>query len=130
MAFYLDTSAAVKLVVAEAGSKAMSRWASDHDGAVFSGDLLRTELLRATRRGAPDQMIRARTLLESIILLRVSTAMFERAASLEPLILRSLDAVHLATALTLGDDLAGIVTYDRRMVEAAHLQGIVAVSPA
>lgn len=130
MAFYLDTSAAVKLVVAETGSQAMSRWASDHDGEVFSGDLLRTELLRATRRGAPDQMIRARALLESITLLSVSTATFVWAASLEPPSLRSLDAVHLATALTIGDDLAGIVTYDRRMVEAARLQGVMPISPA
>jgi uncharacterized protein len=59
MAAYLDTSAAVKLVVAEVGSKALLRWLQSRDEEIVSSDLLRTELLRVTRRSAPDQMVRA-----------------------------------------------------------------------
>lgn len=129
MAFYLDTSAAVKLVVSEPHSKAMSSWAEAHHDAVVSSDLLRTELLRATRRGAPDEMPRAREVLDSITLVTLPTASFERAADLEPTLLRSLDAVHLAAALDLGDELDGIVTYDDRLTEAARLHGIPVIAP-
>lgn len=129
MAFYLDTSAAVKLVVSEPGSRAMSRWAAMHADDVVSCDLLRTELLRATRRGAPEQMPRARAALDSITLLSVPSETFEHAAELEPSLLRSLDAVHLAAALGLGDELDGIVTYDDHLADAAALLGVTVISP-
>lgn len=129
MAFYLDTSAAVKLVLQERGSRALSTWAAAHADNVVSSDLLRTELLRATRRGAPDQLTRARAVLDSIMLLRVPAETFERAAELESLTLRNLDAVHLAAALELGDDLDGLVTYDERLAEAAERHGIATVAP-
>ncbi len=127
--FYLDTSAAVKLVVAERGSTALRRWLGSRDDETFSSDLLRTELLRVTRRVAPDQMIQARAVLDSLILLRLSTEICERAAMLEPDLLRSLDALHLAAALEVGDELEGLVTYDRRLAEGARGLGIGVVSP-
>lgn len=129
MAYYLDTSAAVKLVLAEAGSTALMAWLVAHADDTVSSDLLRTELLRATRRGAPDQMPRARLVLDSVTLLTVPPATFERAAELEPAPLRSLDAVHLAAALELGDELDGIVTYDERLAEAASLHGVAVIAP-
>jgi len=127
--FYLDTSAAVKLVVVEKGSKALRRWLESRDGEVGSSDLLRTELLRATRRAAPEQMVQARTVLDSLILVTLSTAVCERAAMLEPDLLRSLDLLHLAAALELGDELEGIVTYDQRLAEGARALGISVVAP-
>ena len=127
--FYLDTSAAAKLVVAERGSKALSSWIAERHDRIVSSDLLRTELLRATRRAAPDEMVRARVVLESLPLMRMATEVFERAATLEPDLLRSLDSLHLAAALELGDDLEGIITYDSRLSEAAKALGIVVVSP-
>lgn len=129
MPYYLDTSAAVKLVVAERGSAALLTWAGAHDGEVVSSDLLRTELLRATRRGAPRQMPRARAVLDSITLLTLPTATFERAAELDPDGLRSLDALHLAAALELGDDLDGLVTYDNRLAEAARQYAVTVIAP-
>lgn len=129
MAWYLDTSAAVKLVVGERGSAALGRWVVAHADLVVSSDLLRTELLRATRRGAPKAVPRAREVLDSLTLLTLSTSVFERAAELEPSILRSLDALHVAAALELGDELDGLVTYDERMAEAASLLGIPVVAP-
>ncbi|MHB8332601.1 MAG: type II toxin-antitoxin system VapC family toxin [Candidatus Dormibacteria bacterium] len=129
MALYLDTWAAVKLVVSEPESSAMTAWVQDHDQQVVSSDLLRTELLRVTRWAAPDQMQRARAVLDSITLLTVPPATLERAAELDPGGLRSLDAIHLAAALELGDELDGIVTYDERLARAAKLHGVALVAP-
>lgn len=128
--YYLDTSAAVKLVVAETGSRALQRWATEHEDELLSSDLLRTELLRAVRRGAPDRVGRARLVLDAITLVTMPTSTFERAAELDAEMLRSLDALHLAVALELGDDLAGIVTYDDRLAEAARGYGITVIAPA
>jgi uncharacterized protein len=127
MPYYLDTSAAVKLVVAERETAALVAWLANHQ--VVSSDLLRTELLRATRRAAPEEMVRARQVIEAIPLLTIPAATFERAAELDPDLLRSLDAIHLAAALELGDDLEGIVTYDERLAAAAQLHGIGVAAP-
>ncbi len=127
--FYLDTSAAVKLVVAEPGTTALRRWLTPRDGQIASSDLLRTELLRATRRVAPEQMVLARAVLDALILVTLPSSVFERAAMLEPDLLRSLDSLHLAAALELGDELEGIVTYDRRLAAGAQAVGIRTVAP-
>jgi predicted nucleic acid-binding protein len=129
MAFYLDTSAVAKLVVAEPASEAMASWAATHETRVIASDLLRTELLRATRRAAPDRMQRARSVLDALTLFNLTSATFERAATLDPEELRSLDALHLAAALELGDELDGIVTYDDRMAAAASLYGVAVIAP-
>ncbi|MDA8073942.1 MAG: type II toxin-antitoxin system VapC family toxin [Actinomycetota bacterium] len=130
MAFYLDTSAAAKLVVFEPASDALAAWAATHETEMIASDLLRTELLRATWRAAPDRMQRARAVLDALVLLDLTSATFERAATLDPKELRSLDAIHLAAALELGDELDGIVTYDDRMSAAAALYGIAVVAPS
>jgi len=127
--FYLDTSAAMKLVVAERGSTALRRWLEPRAERVFGSDLLRTELLRATQRTAPERMVQARAVLDSLVMLRLSTAICERAATLEPSLLRSLDALHLAAAVDLGDELEGFVTYDDRLAGAARAHGISVVAP-
>lgn len=127
--FYLDTSAAAKLVVAEPGSTALRTWLASRNGEIVSSDLLRTELLRATRRAAPDQMVQARAVLDAVLLMTMSSMVFERAATIEPDMLRSLDSLHLAAALELGDDLEGIVTYDRRLSESAEALGISVIAP-
>lgn len=128
--FYLDTSAAVKLVVAEKGSTALLRWLMGHDGLIASSDLLRTELLRVTRRAAPGHMVQARAVLDSLVLLTLTASICERAALLEPDTLRSLDALHIAASLELGDELEGLVTYDERMMAGAQALGIRVFAPA
>jgi uncharacterized protein len=60
----------------------------------------------------------------------VTSSMFEEAGRLDPTLMRSLDAVHLAAALALGDDLEGLVTYDERLAAAAGLNGVAVVAPA
>lgn len=127
--YYLDTSAAVKLLIVEKGSTALRRWLESHEEEIFSSDLLRTELLRVTRRAAPELMVQARTILDTLIMVTLSTTVFERAVMIEPGILRSLDALHLAAALELGDDLQGLITYDQRLADSAKTLGIDVVTP-
>lgn len=129
VAFYVDTSALTKLVVAEAESRALRRWLAPTQRVAVSSDLTRTELLRAVGRSAPDRMVQARAVLDALVLLQVTTDVFETAALLEPATLRTLDAVHLASALTLGDELEGLVAYDERLATAAASLGIPVVAP-
>ena len=127
--YYVDTSAAAKLVLAEPDSGAMRRWAESHEPELCSCDILRTELQRAVRRHAPQSMARVRDLLTSIVLTTVSAELCERAARVEAPPLRALDALHLAAALDLGNELDAIVTYDDRLAEAAQTNGIATISP-
>jgi uncharacterized protein len=130
VSYYVDSSAAAKLVVAEAETPALLDWVRDHDGELVSSDLCRTELLRATRRAVPDRMGQARAVLDALALLAVPASTFERAGLLGPATLRSLDAVHLAAALELGDELDGFVTYDDRLGAAARALGIAVLAPS
>lgn len=129
MAWYLDTSALVRLVRAEPETRALEKWLQSH-AAVVSSDLTRTELLRAVRRAAPRAMVRARQVLDGVALLAITTAVCERAALLDPALLRSLDALHLSAAMQLGDALDGVVTYDSRFAEACATHGVSVVAPA
>lgn len=126
---YLDTSAAVKLVVAERGSTALRRWMTPRES-MFSSRLLRIELLRATQRSAPEEMVQSRAVLDSLILVTLSTAVCERAAILEPVVPRSLVSLHLAAALEVGDELEGIVTYDQHLADGAKTLGLRVVAPS
>lgn len=129
MANYLDTSALVTLVTAEAETPALQRWLSMEDRAPLASDLARTELMRAVRRSAPQLALRARTVLDSVTILRLDTATFESAGRLDPENLRSLDALHLACALELGDELEAMVTYDDRLADAAGQNGVPVLAP-
>jgi uncharacterized protein len=129
VAWYFDTSALVKLVVAEPETPALDSWLRERDRTLVACDLVRAELFRVVRRAAPQLMVRAREVLEVVTLLQVGTSMFETAGRLDPVELRTLDALHLAAALDLGDDLEGVVTYDARLADAANRCGIAAVAP-
>ncbi len=129
MAFYVDTSALVKLVVAEAETAALRKWLQEDGGDLVACDLVRTELMRAVRRVVPDRVLQARAVLDSVTLVEVRSAVFEAAGRLDPSGLRSLDAIHLAAALDLGDDLDGLVTYDDRLADAAVFNGVTVVTP-
>jgi len=130
VAHYLDSSALVKLVVFEAESTALRAWLTSENRDPVTSDLARTELLRAVRRAAPDRAVAAHEVLATMTVLTLSTETFEAAARLDPMTLRSLDALHLAVALELGDDLDGIVVYDERLADAANAYGISTLAPA
>lgn len=129
MVVYLDSSAAVKLIVREAESEALESWLGPHD-VLASSALLRTELLRAVRRGAPRRIAQARAALAAFTLRVVDDEILDAAGRIAPSSIRSLDAIHLATALRLADELEAIVTYDRRMIEGALALGLPVASPA
>ena len=120
MAFYIDTSAALKLVVREKESIALMDWLLKSNRNIVSCDLLRTELIRASRRVHPRWEEKSRAVIESIGLIKLTPSICERAGKLDPPALRSLDAIHIASALQLENELEGLVTYDQQMVDAAR----------
>jgi len=128
-AVYLDSSALVKLVVAEAESQALGAYLSDHPARISSA-LARVEVIRAVRPHGPRAVARARQLLARIALLHLDDALLDTAAALEGDHLRSLDAIHIASAQTVTSGLASLVTYDRRMAAAAKSIGLSVASPA
>jgi hypothetical protein len=91
--------------------------------------MLRTEAIRAARRVSAEAVTEARDRLERTALITFSVALFHQAAELDPAVLRSLDALHLAAALSMGDDLDGVATYDARMADAAHALGLATIAP-
>lgn len=129
MAYYYDSSALVGLVVDERRSPAIRRWWSRHATGAVASQLVRTELVRTVRRVSPTAEQAALLLLDAVNQARVTPAILDAAARLGPVSLRTLDAIHLATALDLGDDLEGFVTYDERLASAARANGLVVVRP-
>lgn len=129
-AVYLDSSAFVKAVVAEPGSAALRRHLAARGGRRVSSALLRAEALRAVRHLGAGATGAVRAALRRVDLVAVDDRILDTAGILEPKVARTLDAIHLATALALGDDLAEILTYDRRMVQGARLLGLPVSSPS
>ncbi len=127
--YFIDTSAAVKLVAKESESSAMTTWARRHDGQIVACDLLRTELVRAVRRVDVSLMGQAVAVLDSLFVVTLTTQTYAHAAELEPRSMSSLDALHLACALGLGDSIDGLVTYDDRWATAARDYGLTVVTP-
>lgn len=128
-ALYLDSSAFVKLVIEETGSAAVRTFLANRDARRVSSALLRTESLRAVRHLGPDALATVREGLRRVDLIGIDDRILDAAGTLEPQVLRTLDAIHLATAMAVGDDLEAIVTYDERMVVAARLMGLSTATP-
>ncbi len=129
MAIYLDSSALVKLIIAEAESTALRRYLRRHAVRVSCG-LARVEVVRAVRPQGGAAVARARQVLLRLDLLHLDDELLEDAATLDGSVLRSLDAIHLAAARTLGDELTAVVTYDERMTAAALRLGLPVEAPA
>ena len=129
MAWYIDTSALVKLVTVEAETAAIHEWVADHQPELVASDLLRTELRRAVRRNGTSLPIDIEEGLAAVDLLPATPAVLDAAADLEPTDLRTLDSVHLATALGIVDDCDGIITYDARLAHAARHHGLTVLAP-
>ena len=127
-ATYLDSSALVKLAIAEPESAALRRHLRRHRPLVSSA-LARTEVLRAVLLEGAAGIARARDVLSSVELIRVSDRILNAAGLLRPADVRSLDAIHLATAQQLGPDLSRLIAYDERMLEAANALGLKTLAP-
>ncbi len=126
-AAYLDSSAAVKLIVAEAESAALRSWLRGRTPT--SSVLLRVEVIRAVRHQGPPAIARAVRLIQPLELLRLSRLVLDRAASVEPMHLRTLDAIHLATAALMTGSSFAFVSYDERLLHAADQLGMRVASP-
>jgi predicted nucleic acid-binding protein len=125
---YLDSSALVKLVIAEAESSPLRRYLTGEPERA-SCALARVEVLRAVRGSGSAALARARRLLQRLNIVQVDDELLEAAATLDPRVSRSLDAIHLAAAQLFGDELTAIVTYDRRMAAAASLVALPVAAP-
>jgi predicted nucleic acid-binding protein len=127
-ATYLDSSALVKLAVEEPESGALRQYLRRRRPLV-SSVLARTEVLRALLFEGDEAFARGRAVLATVELIRINDRILNAAALLRPADIRSLDAIHLATAQGLGTDLARVVTYDERMLDAAKQLGIRTAAP-
>ncbi len=118
---YLDASALVKIILFERETDALREFLRTRPERVTS-IVSAAEISRAIRRGTSQKADRRRAedLLEGIGLLPLDEKVARTAGNLDPLALPSLDAIHLATALSLGRDLGAFVAYDTRLLEAAR----------
>ena len=127
-ATYLDSSAIVKLAVREPESAALHAHLRRRRPLVSSA-LARTEVIRALLPLGATAVARGNDTLRHIDLIRINNQVLDTAAELQPPELRSLDAIHLATAHQLGTDLRHVVTYDDRMGDAAVSLGFKVAKP-
>jgi predicted nucleic acid-binding protein len=128
---YLDASAVVKLVTSEPETPALLGLVRAR-GDMISSALALVEVTRAARRLKDPHGVEQRVAaaLARVALVPIDIEVVRGAAHVEPPDLRSLDAIHLATALLHRDDLDGLVTYERKLAKAARLAGIPVLSPA
>lgn len=126
---YLESSALTKLLIQEPESrhlrKELQRWARR-----VSSELAVVEVLRLVHRTGPPLHASALHLLQSLALRPMNRGLLLSASRLDPQPLRSLDAIHLATALALGPALEVMFTYDRRLLAAAKAHGVPTAAPA
>lgn len=141
---YLDSNALVKLVRNEPGVEALSYWLDQRaDEPSVTSALARTEVVRAVRRGnhsergvvvdptvMAEELDAAADVLDAVAMVSLDSALLDRAGAMEQPMLRSLDALHLASALRLGVDGLLFVTYDRRLGAVAEEFGLDVVRPS
>jgi predicted nucleic acid-binding protein len=127
---YLDSSAIIKLIFEEPETAALEEFLAGWPNRV-SSVLAQTEVLRVART-VNDAAVasHARDMLVRIHLIRPDDAVLRAAADIEPLELKTLDSIHLATAISLGPDLGGMVVYDRQLARAVRLAGLTVWAPA
>jgi predicted nucleic acid-binding protein len=127
---YFDTSALTKRAITEDGSAALESWVAGRPGvAHLSSDIVLVELPRAVMRREPTLLLAAHRLVTQLNTIGLTPALLEVAATLQPPTLRSLDAIHLATALKARRQLTAFVTYDKRLRQIATDSGLPVVAP-
>lgn len=124
---YYDSSALVKLVLDEPDADALREYARREPPGI-SCALARAEVVRVVRRQGAGAISLARAALGRFELVELNDDLLD-AAALLPVAVRTLDAIHLAAAIAMGDELSVVVTYDERMARAARLLGLEVVAP-
>jgi predicted nucleic acid-binding protein len=126
---YLDSSALVKRVISETESDALVAYLADGDRVLATSSIAMVEVRRATAVANPAPEVQAETdrMLESCLLVEVTDSLLREAARLTSLAVRTLDAIHLASALHIGA--VEMVVYDRRLGDAARAQRLIVIHP-
>jgi uncharacterized protein len=128
---YLDSSALLKLLVEERESAALAEWISERSATPkVSSELAKLEVVRAARRLDSRVVPPARALVSQLDLIPWSSSLIEEAADAGDPTLRSLDAIHLVSALSIREALTAFVAYDPRLIGAAQAAGLTAESPS
>ena len=128
---YADASALVKLVLDEPESEALRQFMGERGGPVTSR-IATIEVRRAVAHAldvTPDHEAVLEAIWEGTIIVELDHELAETAALIAPSVLKSLDAIHLATAALVRDEIAAFVSYDRRLAEAARSIGLTVVDP-
>lgn len=125
---YLDASAIVRIIADEPGRAATVAFLRDHETRVTSV-VSTVEVPRAVARKRADAVLAAEAFLTDLVVVGLVSGIVSRAATLTPPALRTLDAIHLATALELGRELDAFVTYDTRLGDAARSMGLPVAAP-
>jgi predicted nucleic acid-binding protein len=131
-ACYLDASAIVKLATIETETDALRGHLAQYKSRLTSRIATVEVPLALARRGADSVAAGTEPLHEALwglLLVELDESIAERAAELEPPGLRSLDAIHLASALAIGDELGALITYDARQASAARAAGLTVLAP-
>lgn len=127
---YLDASALLKLVRREAETQALLEWLTMRpEQPVVASVLARVEVLRAARRVGDPVLAEARAVVGDLDLIPLDRAVQDVACDIGDPLLRTLDALHLASALLLGDALTAFVAYDHRLADGARAAGLVVATP-
>jgi uncharacterized protein len=128
---YLDSSALVKLALAEPESRALASWLSERaDQALVSSALHRTEVLRTIWRAEPGALPRGQRIIRRVERVALSYDVLDNAATVPPQKLGTAGAIHLASALAIRRDLTSFVAYDKQLLDAAREAGLPVASPS
>jgi predicted nucleic acid-binding protein len=128
---YLDSSALLKLLFEEGESAALALWISEQAGTpMVTSELAKVEVVRAARRLDANVVPAARVLMSQLDLIPLTSGILDQAAELGETLLRTLDAIHLASALWIQADLTAFVAYDSRLVAAARAAGVESIRPS
>jgi uncharacterized protein len=127
---YLDSSALVKLVLTEAETAGLVSWLSHRAGLPLVSSIIhRTEVPRAVWRADPSALPRSYRQVRGVAKIALTADVADLAAALRPAQMRSIDAIHLASALSIRRDLTAFVAYDKRLLAAATDAGLPTASP-
>ncbi len=127
---YFDSSALMKLIRREGETAPLSEWLDGQpDATVVTSELGRVEVLRAARRAGGGVMAEARAVVGDLDLVPLDRGVQDLASEIGDPLLRTLDALHLASAVLLRDELTAFVAYDHRLVSDANAAGLPTMSP-
>ena len=127
---YLDSSALVKLAVAEPESPGLISWLAAQPNLVrVASSVIRVEVPRAVWRAEPSALPESHLVIRRTAEIELTDEVLSKAASVRPVTLHAIDAIHLASALILRQELTSFVSYDKRLLAAARDAGLPTASP-